>query len=407
MSATPQTVDCCIVGAGPGGMMLALLLTRTGHRVTLLEAQQDFDRDFRGDTVHASTLEVLEQLGLAEEALELPHVKMRSVTLHTPERTLDLVHFDRLPTRFPYVAVMPQSSFLDWLCRKAEAWSNFTCLRGAAAQALLEDGRRITGVRYRSAGEDHSLHATLTVAADGRFSRMRKLAGLTAQSSAPPMDVCWFRLPRKARDGHETGAFFVAHGRMLVCIPRTGEWQIGYVFPKGDFAQLRSRGIAALREAIRDAAPWLSDRLEALREFSDVHLLTVQGDCLEKWYRPGFLAIGDAAHVMTPVGGVGINMAVSDAVAAANVLADPATLPLRNQTLTESHLAEIQNRRMRATRITQAVQGRIQDVIVKRALRNQPFALPLPVRLALATPGLRDIPARLFALGLPRTRLEV
>ncbi|MEZ5553329.1 MAG: FAD-dependent oxidoreductase [Pseudomonadales bacterium] len=401
-----ETVDCCIVGAGPGGMMLALLLARTGHSVILLEARQDFDRDFRGDTVHASTLETLDHLGLADEALDLPHVKMRSVTLHTPERTLDLVHFDRLPTRFPYVAVMPQSSFLDWLCRKAEACPNFTCLRGAAAQALLEDGRRITGVRYR-AGADHNIHATLTVAADGRFSRMRKLAGLSAQSSAPPMDVCWFRLPRRERDGHETGGFFVAHGRMLVCIPRTGEWQIGYVFPKGDFAQLKSQGIDALRKGISDAAPWLSDRIDALKDFTELHLLTVRGDCLVKWYRPGFLAIGDAAHVMTPVGGVGINMAVSDAVAAANVLADPATLPLRNRTLTESHLAEIQSRRMRATRITQAVQDRIQDQIVKRALRNQPFALPLPVRLALAIPGLRDIPARLFALGLPRTRLAV
>ena len=401
-----EPVDCCIVGAGPGGMMLALLLARTGHRVTLLEAQQDLDRDFRGDTVHAGTLEVLDQIGLADAALQLPHAKMRSVTLYTPERRIEVAHFDRLNTRFPFVAVMPQAAFLEWVCAQAHAYPNFSCLRGAAAQALLEDSGHIRGVRFKHQGADQEIHATLTVAADGRFSRLRKLAGLTARGSAPPMDVCWLRLPRFERDGHDTGGFFIGHGRMLVCIPRSDQWQIGYVFPKGDFAALKEQGIDALRRAMADTAPWLADRVDAIRDWSDLHLLTVQADCLDRWHRPGFLAIGDAAHVMSPVGGVGINMAISDAVAATNVLADPDQLPLRRGSLTDAHLAEIQRQRMRATRITQTVQARIQDTIVRRAISNRPFELPSPVRLILATPGLRNLAARLFALGVPRTRLS-
>ncbi len=397
--------DCIIVGAGPAGMMLGFLLARAGLEVTVLEAQPDFERDFRGDTVHASTLEVLDQIGLADRLLELPHARMCSVSLHTPERTIEVARLDRLRSRFPFVAIMPQSAFLEFLCREAERYAGFRCLRGAAVRSLIEEDGRVAGVVARSAGVDVSLRASLTVAADGRFSRLRKLGGFTARSVAPPMDVCWLRVPRESGDGHETGAFFVGGGRFLVCIPRAASWQIGYVFPKGDFQSLRARGLDAFHAGVRETAPWLGERIEHVRDWADVHLLAVAADCVERWYRPGLLLIGDAAHVMSPVGGVGINMAIADAVEAANVLAAPGAPALAEGPPGEALLGRIQRRRLPATRITQGLQGGIQATLVRRAIDGRPFDLPLPVKIVTAIPGLRQLPIRIFSLGLPRARL--
>ncbi|MEZ5557699.1 MAG: FAD-dependent oxidoreductase [Pseudomonadales bacterium] len=405
MPSQPESVDCCIVGAGPAGMMLGLLMARVGLEVRVLEMHQDFERDFRGDTVHASTLELLDQIGLADRLLALPHARLRHMALHTPTRTIEVADFSRLPSRFPFVAVMPQARFLEFLCAEAERYPGFRCIRGAAVQDLLREDGVVRGVSMHHEGRLQPLRAALTVAADGRFSRIRKLSGLAAERSAPPMDVCWLRLPRRSSDGHDTGAFFVGGGRMLVCLPRAQSWQIGYVFPKGDFAQLRAQGLSALHAAVAETAPWLADRVRSVAAWSDVHLLSVRADCLSRWHRDGLLLIGDAAHVMSPVGGVGINVAIGDAVAAANVLAQPEAALLQRGKPPESALQRIQSRRLRAVRLTQAVQSAIQRTLVKRALSGRPFDLPAPLKLLLATPGLRQLPVRIFALGIPRERL--
>jgi 2-polyprenyl-6-methoxyphenol hydroxylase-like FAD-dependent oxidoreductase len=400
-------VNCCIVGGGPAGMILGLLLARVGLTVTVLESQPDFDRDFRGDTIHASTLEMLDQISLAERVLEIPHAKLRQMSINAGADTYTLADFGRLPSRFPYIAIMPQEAFLSFLCAEAEHYPGFRCLTGAAVIGLTKADERITGVSYRHKGEELEMPADLVVAADGRFSRIRKLAEVTATERAAPMDVCWFRLPRQAGDGHESGGFFVGMGRLLICIPRSDEWQIGYVFPKGDFGDLRHRGIEAFRESIAETAPWLGDRLETIADFSNVHLLNVKADCLEQWHRPGLLFIGDAAHVMSPVGGVGINAAISDAVEAANVLAHPDQPLLASGPPDDAALAEIQRRRTRPTRVIQTVQARIQHLLVERALAEKAFEIPLPVRIILSIPGLRQLPIRIFALGVSRTRLQL
>jgi 2-polyprenyl-6-methoxyphenol hydroxylase-like FAD-dependent oxidoreductase len=386
-------------------MMLGLLLARAGLSVTVLESQPDFDRDFRGDTVHASTLEVLDQIGLADAALALPHAKMRQVTIHTPDETVELVNFARLPSRFNYVAVMPQSDFLEFLCAEAERYPDFSCVRGAAVTELLQDDGRVAGVRYRRGDDAITVTAELTVAADGRFSRLRRLAGLGAVDRSAPMDVCWLRLPRLDGDGYDTGGFFFGDGRMLICLPRSDEWQMGYVFPKGDYGALRAAGIESFRDSLEATAPWLGDRVSALEDFSQVHLLNVKADCLDVWHTDGLLFIGDAAHIMSPVGGIGINIAIADAVETANVLASPAAPVLGTRLPRSSDLAEIQRRRGRIVRIVQQVQSGIQDVMIRRALSGLPFELPLPARLLLRTPWLRRFPMRVFAFGVSRTRL--
>ena len=400
-------VDCCIVGGGPAGMMLSLLLARAGLEVTVLESQPDFDRDFRGDTLHASTLEVLDQISLADRALQIPHSRLKHLSITTPEQTFQLVDFTRLKSRYPYIAVMPQAPFLDFLCAEAERYPGFRCLRKAPVQQLIEARGQVVGVEYRQDGASHSLHASLTVAADGRFSRLRNLAAVTAIDRAAPMDVCWFRVSRLDRDGQDSGGFFVGHGRMLVCIPRGDQWQLGYVFPKGDFREVRAAGLAAFHASLLATAPWLGDRVYEVGDFQDLHLLNVTADSLASWHKPGLLFIGDAAHVMSPVGGIGINFAIADAVEVANVLAHPDHPLLAEGPPPATALAEIQQRRTRPTRIAQFVQTRIQDVLVRRALTDKPFDLPLPVRLMLATPGLRALPLRLFAFGVSRTRLQL
>jgi len=382
--------------------MLSLLLARAGVPVTLLEAQRDFDRDFRGDTVHPATLEVLEQIGLAERVHELPHVKARSFRFVSATTVDTAAVFSRLPTKFPYIMIMPQARFLDFLAAEAARYPHFRLITGAHVDELIEENGSIVGVGYRQGNDRGAMRALLTVAADGRFSRLRKLAGMEPEPQTLPMEVLWFRLPRRAGDRYDEAAIAVGIRQGIAVLARTEEWQLGYIGPQGRYREIKSQGIEAFRRSVAEVLPWLADRVELLRDWSDVSLLSVQGNRLARWHRPGLLFIGDAAHVMSPVGGVGINCAIADAVEAVNVLAEP----LRAGRVDELELAEVQRRREGVTRTIQNFQARVQRGMVAAFEAGRAFRLPLPVRLLMRIPFLRDIPPRITAFGVRRVRLE-
>lgn len=387
-----QSTDCCIVGGGPAGAVLALLLARRGITVTLLEAHRDFDRDFRGDTLHPSVMEIMEELGLAERLLQLPHTKMRTGTFMAQGQAFLTLDFSRLKTHYPYITMMPQVQFLEFITEEAKQYPNFQLLLGANVQELIEENGEIKGVRYRGQGGWHEVRALLTVGADGRHSRMRELAGFSAVGTSPPMDVLWFRLPRHA-DEPEGVVAKVGRGKMMALLNRFETWQAAYIFPKDGYQQLRAAGLEALRQSIAEVVPELSDRVHHLQEWSQVAFLSVESSRLTRWHRPGLLLIGDAAHVMSPVGGVGINYAIQDAVVAANVL----TQPLQAQQVREQDLAKVQRQREWPTRIIQALQVLVQRRLIARALdTSQPFQAPA----FLQWPILRDLPPRLIGFGV-------
>ena len=395
-SLDAEQTTCCVVGAGPAGAVLAYLLARQGIPALLLEQHEDFDRDFRGDTLHPSVLEIMDELGLAGRLLQLPHTKLRTFTLQTTDGPFSPVDFGRLKTRFPYIALMPQARFLEFMTAEAQRFPDFRLVMGATVQELVEEAGIVRGVRFRGHAGWQEVRALLTVGADGRFSRIRRLAGFEPIRTSPPMDVLWFRLPRRPDDPPGvTGR--LAPGRGVALLDRGDQWQVAYAFPKGGYQRLRAAGLEALRRSISETAPELADRVECLTDWKQVSLLSVESNRCPRWYKPGLLLIGDAAHVMSPAGGVGINYAIADAVAAANVLGRP----LKTGRVAVRDLAAVQRRREWPTRIIQALQTALQNTVLAGVLTStNQLRVPWAVRALFRIPVLRDLPARLLAFGI-------
>lgn len=387
---------CCIAGGGPAGMMLGFLLAHAGIDVIVLEKHADFLRDFRGDTVHPSTLEVMHELGLLEEFLKLPHQKVTLVTGQVGDTQITLADFSKLPATCRFLAFMPQWDFLNFLAEKAKAFPGFQVRMKAEVTELIEEGGHIRGVRARTPEGPLEVRADLVVAADGRRSDVRDLAGLEVEDLGAPMDVLWMRLSRRPDDPDQPLGRVDA-GQLFVMLNRGDYFQCALVIPKGSFDEVKRLGLDRLRERIAVASPLMRDRVGELKGWDDVKLLTVTVNRLTQWYRPGLLCIGDAAHAMSPVGGVGINLAIQDAVAAANILAGP----LRERQVTDEHLRAVQTRRDFAVRATQRVQLMIQNRVIGSALQSTgPVSIPWFVRLLLSWPPIRRIPARLMGLGV-------
>jgi 2-polyprenyl-6-methoxyphenol hydroxylase-like FAD-dependent oxidoreductase len=396
MPDTTITAQCCIVGGGPAGIMLGFLLARAGVRVVVLEKHADFFRDFRGDTVHPSTLELMVELGLIDEFLKLPHQKVETLSAQIGAKHLQMADFRHLPTHCKFIALMPQWSFLNFLAEKGKRHKTFDLRMQAEATDLIEENGRIVGLTARTPDGALTVRADVTVGCDGRHSTVREKAGFKSDDYGAPMDVLWFRLSHKDGDSPDTFGHIEA-GKMMIMLDRGDYWQCAYVIPKGGIERVKAEGLDAFRARIVEMSPFLSDRVDELKSWEDVKLLTVAVDRLKKWWRPGLLCIGDAAHAMSPIGGVGVNMAVQDAVAAANRLAGP----LRVGCATDEDLQAIEERRTPPMRFTQRLQLTIQKRIISRVLASQKRPTP-PVLLKLfgVFPILRRIPARLIGLGV-------
>ncbi|GAA2759172.1 FAD-dependent oxidoreductase [Actinopolymorpha rutila] len=399
----------CVAGGGPAGVMLGLLLARAGIRVTVLEKHADFLRDFRGDTVHPSTLEVLAELGLADRLEQIPHQRLVRAGFEHAGRRVDILDLRHLRVRHPYIALVPQWDFLELLAAAASAYPEFELRRQAEAYDLVVEHGRVVGVRVRdrsgghgSDGGDYTLRAALTVAADGRHSTLRRAAGLTSRAFGAPMDVVWFRLPWAEGDSAAQALTFrFGPGRAAVTIPRRTYWQIAYLIRKGGFDDLRAQGIDALRRGLAQTVPFLADRVGELTSFDDTSVLEVRMDRLRRWYRPGMLAIGDASHAMSPVAGVGINLAVQDAVAAANLLVPALREAQRSGVpVPDRVLAAVQHRRQLPTAVTQAVQRTVQTIGLDRTLRADPDSSPPGILPAWLAPVLRRPMSRFVGLGV-------
>ena len=397
-NADRTEADLIIVGGGPAGVMAGLLFARAGCNVRILEKHADFFRDFRGDTVHPSTMEILDQLGMLQRFLARPHNRLNKAELRIAGRAYTIGDLSHLRTPAPFIAMMPQWDFLDFLRDEAKAFPGFQLEMEAPVEGFIEEQGRVAGVRLADGRE---LRAPLTIAADGRASIVRGAGMLPLEDLGAPMDVFWFRVPKSKNEiGGLRGN--VERGRLLVMIDRGEYWQCAFLIPKGKAEEYQARGIGAIREEVAAAAPDIDVR--ELDDISDLHLLTVNLDRLICWHRPGLLAIGDAAHAMSPIGGIGINLAIQDAVAAANVLA----APLARGEDVDRRLLEVQQRRLFPTRLVQGAQKIAQDCIIGRLLQAGPplTQTPLIVRLFDRFPVLRRIPGRFIGLGVRRERVR-
>jgi len=396
--------QCCIVGGGPAGMMLGLLLARAGVKVLVLEKHADFLRDFRGDTIHPSTLDVMSQLGVLEEFLRRPHQRAERLSGRLGDAVVTFADFTRLRTQCKFLAFMPQWDFLNFLAGKARAYPGFSLRMNARVEEVLWEGDSVAGVRAATPEGPLDVRADLTVAADGRTSIVRAQSGLRIKEVGAPMDVLWLRLTKLPDDPHNTFGY-VHDGRIMALIDRGEYWQIAYVIPKGSHAVLQSRGLEAFRNDIRATVPFLAARVEELRSWDEVRLLTVRVDRLQRWYRPGLLCIGDAAHAMSPIGGVGINLAIQDAIAASNMLAPRFRAP---KGVRAGDLRRVQRRREFAAKATQALQVFVGANVVGRVLsKEQSPLLGLAPALARHMPFLPHVLAHLVGLGVRPEHIEV
>lgn len=396
MSTRAAEFDCCIAGGGPAGMMLGYLLARAGVNVGVFEKHGDFLRDFRGDTVHPSTLEIMYELGLLEKFLERPHNKVERLPAVIGGETIQFIDFTHLPTHCKFVALMPQWDFLNFLSEEARRFPTFHLEMNAEASGVVEEDGRVVGARFRNSDGEKVARARLVIGADGRHSDIRKSAGLTVKEFGSPIDVLWMRISRKETDPAQTGGYS-DYGTILVMLDRGDYWQAAFVIPKGGYEEVRAAGLEAFRERIAQLAPFVRERVAELRDWDQVKELTVVVDRLEQWWKPGLLCIGDAAHAMSPIGGVGINLAIQDAVAAANIL-EPRLL---SGNLTELDLEAVQRRREWVTRAVQKVQVMIQNHVVSKVVKNAGhITAPWQFRVFNRWPLLRRLPARLVGVGL-------
>ncbi|HEY1758294.1 MAG TPA: FAD-dependent oxidoreductase [Bryobacteraceae bacterium] len=395
MAAQNLETTCCVVGGGPAGMMLGYLLARAGVRVTVIEKHEDFHRDFRGDTVHPSTLELMLELGLLEDFLKVPHQKLTSVGGVFGDFAFQAADFTRLPTHCKFVALMPQWDFLDFLSSRAKKFRSFDLRMQHQAVDLLRDGKQVTGVEVRTPEGTVHIHADLVIGCDGRHATTRTAAHLKVIEFGVPIDVLWFRISRKPHDPDELFGN-INYGKALILINRGDYFQSGFIIRKGSFEDIQRKGLEAFRRSILQIAPYLGARVEELQDWDQIKLLTVQINRLRKWSQPGFLSIGDAAHAMSPAGGVGINLAIQDAVATANLLADA----LRERRVTEALLARVQRRREFPTRVIQAFQVQAHRQFQYVFRHEGPIKAPWQMKFVLRIPGVQRLVARLIGVGV-------
>ena len=396
-------VQCCIVGGGPAGMMVGYILARAGVDVVVLEKHADFLRDFRGDTVHPSTMEAMSELGLLEAFLQRPHNEFSELAGQVEQTGVRIADFKHLPTKARFVAVMPQWEFLNFLAEVGERLPNFNLMMLSEATDIIEENGQVCGVSTTTSTGPLEIRADLVIAADGRSSALRALAGLKVRDLGAPIDVLWMRLPRRP-DDRIVPLGRIGAGYVFVMIERGDYFQCAFVVRKGGYATVKAKGLQAFRDRIRSIAPFLGDRVEALRDWDDVKLLTVTVDRLEQWWRPGLLCIGDAAHAMSPIGGIGINLAVQDAVAAANILSGP----LRRGAVTDADLARVQKRRLWPVSMIQTLQLTLQDRVLSPALSmDRPIRVPLAIKLLDRFAWLRRWPARVVGVGFRMEHVRI